>query len=129
MKVRDFQDLIVWQKAVDLIVEIYRATRHFPADERFQISGQLRKAAVSIASNIAEGNGRGTTRDYVNFLTMSRGSLQEVRSLLIVSQRLELISGSSVTGLFDRLDEIGKMLSALRTSLSRRIAKPLTPSP
>ena len=112
MVVRDFQDLVVWQKSVDLIVDLYSATRSFPSEERFGITAQLRRAAISIASNIAEGNGRGTTKDYIRFLSISRGSIYEVRSLLVVCQRLDFLALDSGTHFAGRTNEIGRMLSA-----------------
>ena len=120
MVVRDFQDLVVWQKSVDLIVDLCSATRSFPSEERFGITAQLRRAAISIASNIAEGNGRGTTKDYIRFLSISRGSIYEVRSLLIVCQRLDFLALDSGTHFAGRTNEIGRMLSGLRASLKQK---------
>ena len=120
MPIRDFQDLIVWQKSVDLAVELYRLTRSFPDEERFGLTSQIRKAAVSVSSNIAEGSGRGTTRDLLSFLTNSRGSLYETRSLLVVSQRVEILTPSQCLYAVDMMDEVGKMLSRLRGNLRSR---------
>ena len=120
MVVRDFQDLVVWQKSVDLIVDLCSATRSFPSEERFGITAQLRRAAISIATNIAEGNGRGTTKDYIRFLSISRGSIYEVRSLLIVCQRLDFLALDSGTHFAGRTNEIGRMLSGLRASLKQK---------
>ena len=88
MKVQSFRDLIVWQKSVDLIDEVYRLTRQFPPEERFVLSSQLRRSSISIAGNIAEGSGRFTSRDYLNFLSQSRGSVKESESHLLVAPRL-----------------------------------------
>ena len=121
MPIRDFEDLIAWQKSVDLITAVYRLTRQFPAEERYGLTSQLRKAAVSVASNIAEGNGRGTTKDYIHFLHTSRGSLYETRSLLIVSDRLQLASISRTDPVFLLADEVGRTLSGLHTSLRKRL--------
>jgi four helix bundle protein len=122
MSVRDFEDLIVWQKAVDLAAMIYTLTRQFPREELYGLTSQLRKAAVSVSSNIAEGNGRWTTRDYVHFLINSRGSLYEVRSLLLVSQRLGFTTAADVSELTALMAEIGRLLAGLRSSLLRREA-------
>ena len=124
MPVRDFEDLIVWRKSVDFAVEIYRLTGQLPREERFELRSQLRRAAISVSSNIAEGNGRGTTRDYVNFLAHSRGSLYEVRSLLVVCDRLGFISKLESQPAVELTGEVGRMLSALRSSLQKRMAAP-----
>ena len=120
MTVRDFEDLIVWQKSVDLAADVYALTQDFPRDERFGMTKQLREAAVSVSSNIAEGNGRWTTKDYVHFLINSRGSLYEVRSLLLVSKRLGFTTDGGVVDLTALIEEIGRMLAGLRASLLRR---------
>ena len=120
MLIRDFKDLIVWQKSVDLAVDIYAMTRSFPEDEKLGLTSQLRRASVSISSNIAEGNGRPTSKDYLRFLGTSTGSLNEVRSLVVVSNKLDFFSEGDVAGLESRSDEIGKMLASLRASLRGR---------
>src|SRR5215208_1760808 len=97
MKVQSYRDLIVWQKSVDFIDEIYRLSRKFPEDERYAMMMQIRKAAVSISSNIAEGSGRFTSRDYLNFLSQSRGSVKESESHLLVATRLDFITEASVS--------------------------------
>ena len=124
MHVHDFEDLTVWQKSVDLAAAVYTLTREFPREERFALTLQLRKAAVSVSSNIAEGNGRWTTKDYIHFLINSRGSLYEVRSLLRVSKRLGFATSPDVAELVALITEIGKMLAGLRASLLRRVRSP-----
>jgi four helix bundle protein len=121
--IRNYKDLVVWQKSVDLAVTIYAATTNFPAEERFGLTDQLRRAAVSISSNIAEGNGRSTTKDYLRFLATSNGSLNEVGSLLAVSTRLHFLTDKNLSGLEARCDEIGKMLSSLRATLRKRMRR------
>jgi four helix bundle protein len=123
MKVRDFRDLKVWQKSIDLAADVYRITRRFPTDEQFGLTAQVRKATISISSNIAEGNGRESTKDYLRFLSISSGSLNEVRSLFATSGRLGLIRESTADAMESRIEEISKMLGALRRSLKRRIAR------
>ena len=117
MPIRDFEDLIVWQRAVELAVELYRITAGFPAEERYGMTSQLRRAGVSVSSNIAEGSGRGTTRDLVSFLTNSRSSLFETRSLIVVSQRVGLLEPLQCVKTVSLMKEVGKMLSRLRTNL------------
>jgi four helix bundle protein len=120
MLVRGFQDLMVWQKAVDLAAEVYRLSRSFPEDELFGMTSQIRRAAISVSSNIAEGNGRGTTKDYMNFVSYSRGSVYEVRSNLEVSNRLGFVATAGVSRAVEMSDEIGRMLTGLRTSLGQK---------
>jgi four helix bundle protein len=79
MKVKNYQDLIVWQKAMDLVEEVYKASRSFPREETYGLTSQIRRAAVSIPSNIAEGQGRRTTADFLRHLSIAYGSLREVK--------------------------------------------------
>ena len=118
--ISDFRDLIVWQRSLDLIAEIYRISEPFPEAERFGITLQVRKAAVSISSNIAEGSGRTTLKDRRNFYGTSRGSLKEVDSLLLVSQRLGFVAPSRCERAFGYGAEIGRMLTRMRQNMRGR---------
>ena len=120
MPIRDFRDLEVWDKSMDLAVDVYSLTRTFPPSEQFALTLQLRKAASSTSTNIAEGSGRGTTRDLINFLTVSRASTRETQSLSILSNRLELIDPSNLDRVFSRCDSIVQMLNRLRSNLRAR---------
>lgn len=124
MPIHSFRDLIVWQKSVDLVAEVYSLTAGFPASERFGITSQLRRAVVSISSNIAEGSGGGTTRELVRFLTHSRRSNRETESLLLVSQRLEFATPTSCHRAMKLIDEIGRMLTTLRKNLRKNPPRP-----
>ena len=86
--VRHYRELIVWQKAMDLVMRVYEATECFPQRELFGLTNQLRRAAVSIPSNIAEGQGRNTTADFLRFLSIARGSLQELETQILIASRL-----------------------------------------
>jgi four helix bundle protein len=97
--VKSYKDLGVWQKAVALVVETYQKTSRFPDSEKFGLTSQLRRAAASIPANIAEGWGRGSTREYVQFLLIARGSLMELETHLIVSQKLSYLSEEHVAAL------------------------------
>ena len=108
------------------LAAVYEQTRSYPADERFGLVMQLRKAAISVSSNIAEGNGRGTTKDYVRFLMVSKGSLNEVRSQLAVSTRLGFVTANDIQSLERLCDRIGRMLMGLRKSLTKNKAKKRT---
>src|SRR5215212_604854 len=90
MPLKHYRELIGWQLAIDLAEEVYAATRDFPRDEQFGLTNQVRRAAVSIPSNIAEGQGRGTTKDFIHFLNMACGSLQEVETQILLSERLSI---------------------------------------
>lgn len=118
MAVPDYKDLIAWQMAMDLVVEIYGLTRHFPADEKFGLTNQLRRAAVSIPSNIAEGQGRGFTREFHHFLGIANGSRQESETQLLIACRLGFIHEAAVNPTLDRICELGRFLAGLRASVS-----------
>ncbi len=117
---RNYKELGVWQKALDLTTEVYRMTRHFPDEEKFGVTSQFRRAAVSIPANIAEGRGRGTTKEYVQFLLISRGSLMELESHGIIASRLGYLSDDESAKLKMRVEEIGRMLNGLVQSARGR---------
>lgn len=115
--IRSFRDLIAWQKAKDVALDVYRVSSQFPPDERFGLTSQVRRAVVSVASNIAEGFGRGSTADYVRFLRVARGSLCEVQTQMIIASDLGFISGEAFNGIETKLNECGKVLAGLLRSL------------
>ncbi len=114
------EELVVWQKAMDLVTDIYKVTATFPTDERFGLTSQIRRAAVSIPSNIAEGHGRKSTGAYLNHLSIAHGSLMEVETQLQISARLEFIGSVSLSDLISKTNAIGKMLNGLIRSLSTK---------
>lgn len=111
-----FEKLSVWQKSLTFADSIYDHTRHFPAEERFGLTNQLRRAAVSIASNIAEGSAR-TDPDFAKFISYATGSLYEVITQLNIAHRQKFIEPSTFAQLYSDADEISRMLSGLRESL------------
>ena len=119
-EIRSFRDLIAWQKAIDLCQRVYEVSQCFPADERFGLVAQIRRAAVSVPSNIAEGYGRGQKLDYVRFLRVARGSLFEVETQLLLAVRLGFANGDSVglvSGLVREVDRIRcALIRAVRDS-------------
>lgn len=117
---RNYRDLLVWQKAMHLVEEVYQLTSRFPPDERFGLVAQLRRAAVSIPSNIAEGQARKSTREFVQFISLAEGSLAEVDTQLLLSERLGLCVDRDVQTLFSVIEEIRKMLMALGARLNER---------
>jgi four helix bundle protein len=121
MAVRGFKGLLVWQKSMDLVEEIYRLTQGFPKQEMYGLSSQVQRAAVSVAANIAEGNGRDSTREYIHHLAFSLGSLAEVETFLEIARRLGYAKSSLTSGLEARCDEIGKMLRGLQKALRAKL--------
>lgn len=117
----NYKNLIVWQKSVQLVKLIYKLTGKFPSDEKFGITSQMRRAVVSIPSNIAEGQARRTTKDYIRFVSTAEGSLAELETQLIISIELEFCSKTETKICFDLMLEIRKMLNALRISLTKKL--------
>jgi four helix bundle protein len=109
---RAYKDLRVWQAAMDLVVQIYRATDAFPSDERFGLTSQLRRAVVSVPSNIAEGHATGSDGSFGRYLAIAAGSLAEVETQVEVARRLGFLPNDA--DLDDRLDKVGRMLRRLR---------------
>ena len=118
---RGYRDLLVWQDSMDLVVAIYRITATFPKDERYSLVNQLRRAAVSVPSNIAEGHGRSRTGDYLRHLSVAVGSLSEVETQVQIARRLEYIAEDHQNRLLDSSNAIAKMLGGLIRSLRRRL--------
>ena len=118
--VRCYRDLIAWQKSMDLVTEVYGCTQAFPKTEVFGLISQLRRAAVSIPSNIAEGHARQSTGEFRQFLGHALGSLVEVETQILISQRLVYIDSKKSNELLERTTEIGKIVNGLLRSLSPR---------
>ena len=118
MAVRHYSELIVWQKAMDLVVLVYEATESFPSKERYGLTNQLRRAAVSVPSNIAEGQGRSTSRDFLRCLSIAAGSLQELETQLIIASRLNYLDESFRPGLFASTKEVARLINGLTRSLT-----------
>ena len=113
----NFEKLEVWQKAIDFADKIYTLTRAFPDDERFGLTSQMRRAAVSISSNIAEGSARHSRDDYARFLEIATGSLFEVVSQSVISRRQGFLSEPGFQQIYSAAEEQSRMLSGLRRSL------------
>lgn len=114
-----YRDLVVWQKAMDLVVEVYELSRKLPDDERFGLTSQMRRAAVSIPANVAEGYGRTHRGEYLHHVSMANGSLKELETHLIIAGRLSYFSKEDVRAVWERAQEIGKMLRGLMSSLAQ----------
>jgi four helix bundle protein len=120
---QSYRELKVWKKAVDLALLVYELTAEFPKRETYGLSSQMQRAAVSIASNIAEGSARGTRRDFRQFVKLAEGSNCELQTQLLIARRLQYSSGQKYDVLEGLSDEIGKMLTALSKYLTREIAR------
>ena len=108
-----YKELIIWQKSIDLAVKVYRLTEKLPEEELYGLTNQIRRAAISIPSNIAEGNARASTRDYLRFLSIARGSNAEVETQLLICVRLEYLTQEDVEAILSLLNEIERMLNSM----------------
>ncbi|PYL60477.1 MAG: four helix bundle protein [Verrucomicrobia bacterium] len=117
---RSYKDLVVWQKGIALAKLVYGLTRSFPSEEKFGIVAQMRRAAVSVPSNIAEGQARRTTGEFIQFLSHAEGSVAELDTQLILSIELKFCSSATADAAFVLIDEIRRMLNALRRKLATR---------
>jgi four helix bundle protein len=113
-----YRELVVWQKSMDMAVAAYEVSRAFPGPERFGMTAQLRRAAVSVPTNIAEGSGRGAVNDFRRFLAIARGSAKETETLLILAERIGFVTAEQSKPVLALLTEITSMLAVLRKRLS-----------
>lgn len=118
MATKIYSDLIVWQRAMDFVERVYEATRLFPKEEMYGLSSQLRRACVSIPSNIAEGQGRNSTKEFLHFLAIAYGSLREAETQILIAGRLKYLEQKQVTALMELTGEVGRLLNGLSKSLS-----------
>ena len=118
MAVKSYRDLVVWQKAMDLAVDVYRLAKFFPKDERYRLASQMTRAAASVPANIAEGHGRGTARDYANFLAIAKGSLAELETYLTLAVRIDYLAPVQARITDGLTTEVSKMLTSLRRRLT-----------
>ena len=119
--IKSHRDLIVWQKAMDLVVAVYHASKNFPKEETYGLTGQMRRAAVSIPANIAEGQGRRLTKEFQQFLAHARGSLLELDTHLELSLRLHYLNAEQHAALHHKVNEVGRLLNGLLRSLNSNI--------
>ena len=119
-EIRSHRDLVAWQKAMQLAGEVMQFTKSLPADERFGLVSQLRRACVSVPCNIAEGYGRGSTADYIRFLRAARGSLYEIDTQALLCVQFSYVSEAAYTPILERVNECGRILAALIRSLEER---------
>jgi len=116
----DFRELIVWQKSIDLVDKVYQISNSFPKEEMYSLTSQIRRSAISIPSNIAEGFGRKSTPDFIHFLHIARGSLYEFQTQLEISKRIKYLSENNLLLMIQDCKEVEKMLNGLIKSLANK---------
>lgn len=112
-----YKELLVWQKSIQLVIDIYKLTKTFPKDEIYGLVSQMQRAAVSIPSNIAEGNERNSKKEFIHFLHIARGSLAELETQLVIAEKLNYINQNQSTQILNNCHEIGKMINGLLIKL------------
>jgi four helix bundle protein len=117
-QVRSHRDLQIWTRSVELAVAIYGITTRFPSNEQYGLTSQMRRAAVSVPSNIAEGFYRSTTRDFIHFLSVAKGSLMELETQLVISGKLRFLDQTQLDRLIAEIGEIERMIASMRGKLS-----------
>jgi four helix bundle protein len=117
--IHSYRDLEVWRRGIDLVERVYKLTQSFPPEEKYGLTSQLRRAAVAISSNIAEGWGRDSTKDYVHFVRIARSSLLEIETQLIIAHRLGYLNEDALKALLQETEAESKMLLSLIRSLRR----------
>ena len=120
MIISNYQDLIVWQKSIDLVEEVYQLVKYLPKDELYALSDQMRRSAVSVPSNIAEGQQRNSRKEFINFLSIAKGSNAELQTQLLICKRLHFLSEEQTSQDFALSQEISKMLTKLTNTLSNK---------
>ena len=118
---QSYKDLVVWQKGIELAKRIYALTRKFPNTERFGLTSQMRRAAISIPSNVAEGQARRTTPEFILFVSHAEGSAAELDTQIILAVELDFCRKTDVLAIYELNDEVRRMLNALRRSLGERV--------
>jgi four helix bundle protein len=124
--VKTFRDLLVWQEAMNLVEMVYLKIEILPKEERYGLASQMKRAAVSIPANIAEGNGRKSRKEYIHFLSIANGSLRELETHILIAERLHFMTKENSEPIHNQLQTVGRLLTALRKSLRRT---PLLPTP
>jgi len=119
-RIRSYRDLKVWQKSMDLAVRTYELTRTFPSEEKYGIVSQMRRAAASVPANIAEGQARRSTKEFIQMLGIARGSLAEIETFVALSERLGMTRSETSESLLEDCAEINRMMNGLMRALSSR---------
>ena len=117
-EIKSYKDLLIWQKGIDIVINLYQLVEDFPKQETYALSSQLKRASVSIPSNIAEGYGRNSTQSYIHFVSISRGSLFELETQLIIAQKLKFVKNESLLSeLMNQITEESKMINSFLSKL------------
>ena len=124
MATSNYRQLRVWQNGMEIVRHVYQLTRHFPRDEVFGLSSQVRRAAISVPANIAEGHTRGTTKEFLRYVTIAHGSLAELETMFLAARDLQYIDPETFDQVADLCDATGKMLGGFATRLTRKLAAP-----
>jgi four helix bundle protein len=120
MKTQSYKDLVVWQKGIALAKVVYRLTQNLPPEEKFGLVAQMRRSAISIPSNVAEGQARHTTGEFIQFISHAEGSVAELDTQLLLSVELRFCDSSGAAPAFELIDELRRMLNVLRRKLASR---------
>jgi four helix bundle protein len=115
-----FRELVAWQRAMQLVTEVYRLTEQFPRKETYGLTSQIRRAAVSVASNIAEGQARHSHREFLRFLSIARGSIAEVQTQLLIAQNLSYVDTTQADSLITQASDVCRLVNALYSAIERR---------
>ena len=121
MKVQSYKDLLVWQKAMLITKDVYLLVRNLPKEELYSLSDQIHRSAISIPSNIAEGQERNSTRDFVHFLNIDQGSRAELETQLLIGSSIGYFENNVVEPILNNLSELGKMINSLINKLQKKV--------
>jgi four helix bundle protein len=121
MAIKTYRDMDVWQKSMELVSTIYLATKAFPREEIYALTSQMRRAAISIPSNIAEGRSKRSTREFMRFVNMAAGSVAELETQLMIGEKLGYLSSKQLFPLLEKVAYIGRMLNNLHSGLEKRL--------
>lgn len=117
-EIKDFKDLVVWQRAMDLVAEVYQVVKKLPKEELYALSDQIRRAVISIPSNIAEGYGRNSSKEFSHFISIAKGSKSELETQLLLCLKIDYLKESDIQNVMYLIDQVGKMLYSLQKKLT-----------
>ncbi|WP_454615200.1 four helix bundle protein [Capnocytophaga gingivalis] len=117
-EIKDFKDLVVWQRAMDLVAEVYQVVKKLPKEELYALSDQIRRAVISIPSNIAEGYGRNSSKEFSHFISIAKGSKSELETQLLLCVKIDYLKESDIQNVMYLIDQVGKMLYSLQKKLT-----------
>ena len=117
-EIKDFKDLVVWQRAMDLVAEVYQVVKKLPKEELYALSDQIRRAVISIPSNIVEGYGRNSSKEFSHFISIAKGSKSELETQLLLCVKIDYLKESDIQNVMYLIDQVGKMLYSLQEKLT-----------